>query len=108
MIPHVTFPAHTQARMAAANTAKELKKSEAQEPQPSPPVAPPALPGHVDGLSIDARQEILRCEANVIVGYGTLEAFYPLAKNVNLAVLQHCKYHPCSTTRHHIFLASRN
>lgn len=108
MIPRITFPAHTQARMAAANAAKELKKCEAEEPQPSPTAAPPALPGHVDGLGIDTRQEILRCEAKVIIGYGTLEAFYPLAKNVNLAVLQHCKYHTCSTMRHHIFLASMN
>lgn len=108
MVPHVTFPAHTQARMAAANAAKELKKSQAEEPQPSPAVAPPALPGHVDGLSIGARQDILRCEAKVIIGYGSLEAFYPLAKNVNLAMLQYCQYHPFPIMRHHIFLLSRN
>lgn len=104
MVPHVTFPAHTQARMAAANAAKELKKSEGEEPQPSPAVAPPALPGHVDGLSIGARQEILRCEAKVIIGYGTLEAFYPLCQDVNLAMLQYCKYHLFSNMGNHIFL----
>lgn len=91
MIPHVTFPAHTQSRMAAAKAVKELKKPKAEEPQPSPAVTPPALPGQVDGLSLDARQEILQCDAKVIVGYGTLEVFYPLVKYVNLALLQHCK-----------------
>ncbi|KAG6368865.1 hypothetical protein INS49_003081 [Diaporthe citri] len=75
--------------MAAAKAAKESKKPKAEEPQPSLAVTPPALPGHVDGLSLDARQEILRCNAKVIVGYGTLEAFYPLVEHVSLALLQH-------------------
>lgn len=107
MIPNVTFPAHTQSRMAAAKAAKELKKSKAEEPQPSPVVTPPALPGHVDGLSVDARQAILRCDAKVIVGYGTLEAFYPLVENVNLAMLQHCKYHHSSIMGRHIYVPRR-
>lgn len=91
MIPHVTFPAHTQSRMAAAKAAKELKKPKAEEPQPSLAVTPPALPGHVDGLSVDVREDILLCNAKVTVGYGTIEVFYPLVNNVNLALLKHCK-----------------
>lgn len=107
MIPHVAFPAHTQSRMVAAKAAKELKKPKAEEPQPSPAVTPPALPGHVDGLSLSARLEILQCDAKVIVGYGTLEVFYPLVKNVNLALLQTCKYHPSSNMGHHFCVPSR-
>lgn len=91
MIPHVTFPAHTQSRMAAAKAAKELKKPKAVESQPSLAATPPALPGHVDGLSVDAREDIMRCNAKVTVGYGTIETFYPLVNNVNLAMLQNCK-----------------
>lgn len=90
MIPQITFPAHTQARMAAAKAAKEAKK-------PIPAVSPPGLSGHVHGLSIDDRQEIIQCSVKVIVGYGTIEAFHPLVKDVNLVMLQHCKYrHYCT------------
>lgn len=97
MIPTVTFPQHTQARMAAAKAAKQLKQQEKHETeQPTLAVAPPALPGEVAGLSVEARQTILQCTRKAMIGYGTLGAFIPLLKDVNLAMLDHCKYH-CSS-----------
>ena len=93
MIPQVTFPAHTQARMAAANAAKELKKP--QNVQPNVVVGPPTLPGEVTGLSIGDRRAILQCETKVNIGFGTIESFVSLAKDVNLAILDHCKYRFC-------------
>lgn len=99
MIPHVTFPAHTQARMEAAKAAK--KPSEPKKlatGQPGLVVGPRNLPGEVMGLTVAARQSILRCGAKVTIGYGTLEAFVPLIQNVNLAMLEHCEYYSFSTS----------
>lgn len=101
MAPKATFPAQTQARMAAAKAEKEVKQPKKPATgQPGSTAVPPTLPGQVEGLSVDARQAILKCDAKVIIGYITHEGFVPQAKDVNLAMLNHCKHRsPFSTGR---------
>lgn len=116
MAPQVTFPAHTQARMAAANAAKQVngaeqvsgaeqvnndkqhevnadKQANASDDQPSAALMNPTLPGEVLGLNVSARQWILESDAKITIGCGSLQAFVPLVKNVNLAMLEYCKPH---------------
>lgn len=99
MIPQVTFPAHTQARMDAAKAAKKpIEPKKSATGQPGLVVGPRNLPGEVMGLTVAARQSILQRGTKVTIGYGTLEAFVPLMQNVNLAMLEHCEYYSFSTS----------
>lgn len=72
MFPTVITPGHTQAVMAAAKPAKEdaLK------------------PGRIRRGSWRS-EAILKSTAQVIVGYGTVEAFVPQIKAVNVEMLNY-------------------
>lgn len=104
MAPQVTFPAHTQARMAAADAAKlnaaepttakqvdEMKKRSGD--QRNATLKCPTLPGEVLGMNVSARLWILESGAKIAIGRGSLQAFVPLVKDVNLAMLEYCKSH---------------
>ncbi|POS81007.1 hypothetical protein DHEL01_v200580 [Diaporthe helianthi] len=102
MAPQVTFPAHTQARMAAANAVKQRNKpvtpinaptdvptNVPTNDQPSTAFKYPTMSGEVNDLCLSARQWILESDAKVAIGCGTVQAFVPLVKNVNLAMLEY-------------------
>lgn len=99
----IKFPAHTQARMAAAEAAKAAKTAkpvvevveEAQVDQVAPPPQlerkPRGLPGHMDALNSDGRRAILESSERVAIAYGSLENPLILVDKVNMAMLRHCK-----------------
>lgn len=99
----IKFPAHTQARMDAAMTAKAAKTEKpvdevagaAQADQVIPPTQmerkPRGLPGHMDTLDSDGRRAILESSERVAIAYGTAEDPLILVDKVNMAILRHCE-----------------
>ncbi|KAJ0122075.1 hypothetical protein J7T55_002586 [Diaporthe amygdali] len=89
---HITFPAHTQARMDAARAAKAAKAA-----KPVDQVAvteqvddkTPALQGHIVGLNSDSRLAIMKSEPRVKIAYGPVENPLVLIGKANLAMLRH-------------------
>lgn len=103
----IKSPAHTQARMAAAEAGKAAKtaKPVVEVVQVVPPTQlehkPRSLPGHMNALHSDGRRAILESSERVAIAYGTLENPLILGGKVNMAMLRHCKYffpHALSST----------
>ncbi|KAG8160050.1 hypothetical protein KVR01_010687 [Diaporthe batatas] len=97
MAPHTAFPAHAEARLADANAAKLAEAKEhvhnTKEPddddEASTPLEGLILSGEVPGLNLSARQWILSSETRITIGHGSPQAFNPLVRNINLAMLEY-------------------
>lgn len=87
MTPTIKFPAHTQARIAAAKPAVATPDSTTEE---KPGKAPGSwLKGHVAGPSVSAREVILKSPARVAIACGSTEYPTVLMTDVNRALLRH-------------------